>query len=56
VEPSDIEWLVEPVLSHRLLLTPAYALDGSVSDGEQRLLERCLERAPRPAPVLRGHE
>jgi MoxR-like ATPase len=56
VEPSDIEWLVEPVLSHRLLLTPAYALDGSVSDGEQRLLERCLERAPRPAPVLREHE
>ena len=57
VEPRDIELLVEPVLSHRLLLTPAYALaDEDVRRGSRSLLERCLERAPRPAPRSAEHE
>jgi MoxR-like ATPase len=50
VQPGDVERLVEPVLSHRLLLEHAYALAGDT--GETRsLLERCFERAPRPGPV-----
>jgi MoxR-like ATPase len=52
VEPSDVERLVEPVLSHRLLLTPAYELD--VDADPDALLDRILARAPRPAPVLRA--
>jgi MoxR-like ATPase len=52
VEPADIEELVEPVLSHRLLLTPGYALAEDAVLDTRSLLERCLERAPRPAPVL----
>jgi len=50
VEPSDIEQLVEPILSHRLLLAHAYSLDGVVE--EKGLLDRCLELAPRPAPKV----
>jgi MoxR-like ATPase len=50
VEPGDIEQLVEPILSHRLLLAHAYSLDGVVE--EKGLLERCLELAPRPAPEV----
>jgi MoxR-like ATPase len=56
VEPGDIELLVEPVLSHRLLLTPAYALSDDSVEESRGLLERCLERAPRPAPAQREHE
>jgi MoxR-like ATPase len=51
VEPDDVERLLEPVLGHRILLQPAYTLN---EEQERRsLLELCLERAPRPAPVLR---
>ena len=50
VQPGDVERLVEPVLSHRLLLEHSYAL--AADTGETRsLLERCFERAPRPGPV-----
>jgi MoxR-like ATPase len=48
VEPEDVERLVEPVLSHRLLLSQAYALDAEASAEPATLLARCLERAPRP--------
>jgi len=48
VEPGDVERLVEPVLSHRLLLSHAYALDGQPTAEAGSLLERCLEHAPRP--------
>ncbi len=51
VEPADVERLVDPVLSHRLLLSHAYALGGEASDEPVGLLERCLERAPRPGAV-----
>jgi MoxR-like ATPase len=53
VEPSDVERLVEPVLSHRLLLTPTYGLADGAVQGAEGLLGRCLERAPRPGPALR---
>jgi MoxR-like ATPase len=52
VEPGDVERLVEPVLSHRLLLSQAYALGGETSDEPASLLERCLECAPRPGVVV----
>ncbi len=52
VEPQDVELLVEPVLSHRLLLTHAYALDADPSARGRSLLDRCLDLAPRPAPSL----
>ena len=48
VEPGDIEELVEPVLSHRLILTHQYALEGEALLEPASLLARCLERAPRP--------
>jgi len=48
VEPEDIERLVEPVLSHRLLLSHTYALGAETADEQASLLERCLARAPRP--------
>jgi MoxR-like ATPase len=51
VEPDDVEQLVEPVLSHRLLLAHAYALGSETSDEPASLLERCLEGAPRPGAV-----
>jgi MoxR-like ATPase len=51
VEPDDIERLLEPVLAHRLLLAPAYTLSETEAEPKS-LLERCLERAPRPAPLL----
>jgi len=52
VQPADIERLVGPVLSHRLLLEHVFAPGDA---DEASLLERCLERAPRPGlprPVL----
>jgi MoxR-like ATPase len=49
VQPGDIERLVEPVLSHRLLLEHAHAFGGDAA--EPSLLERCLERSPRPGPA-----
>ncbi len=52
VEPSDVELLVEPVLSHRVLLTPTYTIDEG-ADATEGLLAQCLERAPRPAPAER---
>ena len=48
VEPGDIERLVEPVLSHRLLLSHAYALDDETADGADEPA-RALPRA-RAAP------
>jgi len=51
VQPADVERLLEPVLSHRLLLEHAYAVDGGGGGAETSLLERCLERAPRPGPT-----
>ena len=53
VEPGDVERLIEPVLSHRLLLAPAYALEDDTAAEPRSLLERCLELAPRPTPALR---
>ena len=41
-----------PVLSHRLILAHAYALDGEAVLEPASLLERCLERAPRPGAAL----
>jgi MoxR-like ATPase len=55
VQPDDIEALVEPVLSHRLLTAGTYTLDESPGTERPSLLERCLELAPRPAPMLRAH-
>jgi MoxR-like ATPase len=54
VEPEDIERLVDPVLSHRLLVTHTYGLAGETPDEQAGLLERCLERAPRPGTVAAG--
>jgi MoxR-like ATPase len=51
VEPADIERLVEPVLSHRLLISHSYSL-GDEARADDGLLGRLLERAPRPAPTL----
>ena len=56
VEPSDVERLVEPVLSHRLLLEPTYVLGSDMAVEPDSLLARCLDRAPRPAPVLSAPE
>ena len=53
VDPVDIEGLVEPVLSHRLILAHSYALGGEATVPEPAsLLGRCLERAPRPGAAL----
>jgi MoxR-like ATPase len=46
VQPPDVERLVEPVLSHRLLLEHVFERDPVES--ESSLLERCLDHAPRP--------
>ncbi|MGZ4398491.1 MAG: AAA family ATPase [Gaiellaceae bacterium] len=56
VEPQDVERLVEPVLSHRLLLAPAYTLSEEQEAEPKSLLERCLRLAPRPAPAVREPE
>jgi MoxR-like ATPase len=48
VQPADIERLVEPILSHRLLLEHVFAHSAD-ADEEPSLLERCLARAPRPS-------
>jgi MoxR-like ATPase len=53
VEPEDVELLVEPVLAHRLLLEPSYAFASEAPVDARTLLERCLEAAPRPAPLER---
>jgi MoxR-like ATPase len=50
VQPADVERLVDPVLSHRLLLEHAFAFGHDGVD-ETSLLDRCLERAPRPGPT-----
>ena len=52
VDPADVEILVEPVLSHRLIVAHAYALGGEAVSEPASLLERCLERAPRPGAAL----
>jgi MoxR-like ATPase len=52
VDPHDVESLVEPVLSHRLILAHSYALAGEAAGEPVSLLERCLERAPRPGAAL----
>jgi MoxR-like ATPase len=51
VQPADIEKLIDSVLSHRLLLEHAYALDGNAVAATS-LLERCLERSPRPGTAV----
>jgi MoxR-like ATPase len=51
VVPEDVERLVEPVLAHRLLLEPTYALSDEDVPEAAGLLARCLVRAPRPAPA-----
>jgi len=48
VQPADVERLVEPILSHRLLLEHVFAHSAG-ADEEPSLLERCLELAPRPS-------
>ena len=50
VQPGDVERIVEPVLSHRLLLEHAHTLLAA-ADETTSLLERCFERAPRPGPL-----
>jgi MoxR-like ATPase len=58
VAPEDVLELFEPVVQHRTLLSP-FRLDAD-ANGDARnevgLLERCLERAPRPGLGIRSHE
>jgi MoxR-like ATPase len=51
-EPEDVERLFGPVVSHRLLLDPGFLgeTDLDAAGIAQRVWERCLELAPRPAP------
>jgi MoxR-like ATPase len=58
VAPEDVLELFEPVVQHRTLLSP-FRLDADGNgDGrpEVGLLERCLERAPRPGIGIRARE
>jgi MoxR-like ATPase len=58
VEPDDIEALVEPVLTHRVLLDPYRfeTLGNGDHSGHVDLLRLCLERAPRPGLELSDRE
>src|SRR4051812_26696617 len=47
VQPQDIEELFAPVLGHRILLNP-YRQEEDGAAGALDLLQRCLDRAPRP--------
>jgi MoxR-like ATPase len=52
--PEDVKELFGPVIGHRVLLAPAYLAGTRHLRREQvvsDLWERCLELAPRPAPV-----
>ena len=53
VEPHDVERLVEPVLSHRLILAHAYALRGE-AEAEPREPARALPRACAPPGAAPG--
>jgi MoxR-like ATPase len=58
VAPEDVLELFQPVVGHRTLLSP-FRLDPTANGSERPavgLLERCLERAPRPGIGIRGHE
>src|SRR3954469_21616594 len=58
VAPEDVLELFEPVVQHRTLLSPFRLEAGANGDepAELALLERCLERAPRPGIGIRAHE
>jgi MoxR-like ATPase len=55
-EPEDVEALFAPVVAHRLLLEPEFLSDADPTSDEiaQRVWQRCLELAPRPAPDWEG--
>jgi MoxR-like ATPase len=55
-EPEDVEALFAPVVAHRLLLEPEFLGDNDLDADEiaQRVWQRCLELAPRPAPDWEG--
>jgi MoxR-like ATPase len=55
-EPEDVEQLFAPVVAHRLLLEPEFLSDADLDADEiaQRVWQRCLELAPRPAPDWEG--
>jgi MoxR-like ATPase len=55
-EPEDVEQLFAPVVAHRLLLEPEFLSDGELTADEiaQRVWQRCVELAPRPAPNWEG--
>src|SRR3954463_1720450 len=58
VAPEDVLELFVPVVRHRTLLSP-FRLDADANGserGEIALLDRCLERAPRPGLGIRTHE
>ena len=51
VVPEDVERLFLPVLGHRILLAPSYAMESGElarADALERLRARCLELAPAP--------
>jgi MoxR-like ATPase len=53
VEPDDVVDLFEPVVAHRVILNP-FRLAGqqdATGAGPRRLVDRCLERVPRPGIV-----
>jgi MoxR-like ATPase len=58
VEPDDVEQLFAPVVAHRLLLDPEFLGENDLAADElaQRVWQRCLELAPRPAPDWEGAE
>jgi MoxR-like ATPase len=52
VAPEDVEQLFVSVITHRLVLDASLLVDEDLSREEaaQRVLQACLERAPRPQP------
>jgi MoxR-like ATPase len=53
VVPEDVDRLFGPVLLHRIVFRPAFLAEArrlGWSEGLQRVVETCFERAPRPAP------
>jgi MoxR-like ATPase len=57
VFPEDVERLFLPVLGHRLVLTASFLADTRGLSREEalgRILARCLELAPAPAPDWEG--
>jgi MoxR-like ATPase len=52
VEPTDVEYLFEPVIGHRLLFAPGFGVVGHRlrrADAVRQVWERCLDAAPPPS-------